>query len=243
MGKKYDIVIRRNLGGIGIWALGYDDGYGELWNLIEEKFSTEGALVLSDTIFDSGGPTHDYYNDENYMYTISVNETSNIFLSFTNLNLEPGYDTLWIYDGQDETSPLIDVFTGDTIPSMIYSSGNTLSLKFFSDVGITSSGWRAVYDTMPVSDLQNTPILTKLNVMPNPASKDVIIHIPMKFILAGHPVLGKVISSSGRTIQIFEIFPTDPSYKTDVSGWKKGIYIIELSNNSSQFYRSKLIIN
>lgn len=38
LGKKYDFVNSKKLGGIGIWALGYDNGHKELWNLLEEKF-------------------------------------------------------------------------------------------------------------------------------------------------------------------------------------------------------------
>jgi len=37
---KYDLAISKNLKGVGIWALGYDDGRNELWNLIEKKFAT-----------------------------------------------------------------------------------------------------------------------------------------------------------------------------------------------------------
>jgi len=40
LGLKYDFAINKNLKGIGIWALGYDDGRTELWNLIEKKFTT-----------------------------------------------------------------------------------------------------------------------------------------------------------------------------------------------------------
>jgi spore germination protein YaaH len=35
---KYDLVYRYDLGGIGIWALGYDGGYTELWDLLYESF-------------------------------------------------------------------------------------------------------------------------------------------------------------------------------------------------------------
>lgn len=35
---KYDFAIKKNLKGIGIWALGYDDSKTELWKLIERKF-------------------------------------------------------------------------------------------------------------------------------------------------------------------------------------------------------------
>ncbi len=35
---KYDLVNEYNLGGVGIWALGYDGGYTELWDLLYESF-------------------------------------------------------------------------------------------------------------------------------------------------------------------------------------------------------------
>ncbi|WP_299440730.1 glycosyl hydrolase family 18 protein [uncultured Aquimarina sp.] len=36
---KYDWIKNNKIGGVGIWALGYDDGYSELWDLLTEKFS------------------------------------------------------------------------------------------------------------------------------------------------------------------------------------------------------------
>lgn len=38
LGAKYDFIIDNELAGVAIWALGYDDGYNELWNVLEEKF-------------------------------------------------------------------------------------------------------------------------------------------------------------------------------------------------------------
>ena len=37
---KYDLVNQANLGGIAIWALGYDGEYPNLWQLLEQKFFT-----------------------------------------------------------------------------------------------------------------------------------------------------------------------------------------------------------
>ncbi|MDD3662208.1 MAG: hypothetical protein PHG63_04050, partial [Candidatus Dojkabacteria bacterium] len=45
-GAKYDFVLGRNLGGIGIWALGYDNGRSELWSTLQSKFSQEPFLVM-----------------------------------------------------------------------------------------------------------------------------------------------------------------------------------------------------
>jgi spore germination protein len=44
LAKKYDWVKKKKLGGIGIWALGYDNGYTELWELIAEKFAVKPEL-------------------------------------------------------------------------------------------------------------------------------------------------------------------------------------------------------
>ena len=35
---KYELAKQSNLAGIGIWALGYDEGYVELWKLLEKEF-------------------------------------------------------------------------------------------------------------------------------------------------------------------------------------------------------------
>ena len=43
LSKKYDFVIAKNIGGIGIWALGYDDGYNELWGALKEKIGIKSA--------------------------------------------------------------------------------------------------------------------------------------------------------------------------------------------------------
>ncbi|MBN1617991.1 glycoside hydrolase family 18 protein [Candidatus Dojkabacteria bacterium] len=46
LGAKYDFVKNKNLQGVGIWALGYDYGYNELWNTLRDKFSKEPFIVM-----------------------------------------------------------------------------------------------------------------------------------------------------------------------------------------------------
>lgn len=45
---KYDWIKKNKIGGVGIWALGYDNGYPELWNLLFDKFSQEQNGTLYD---------------------------------------------------------------------------------------------------------------------------------------------------------------------------------------------------
>lgn len=42
--KKFDLAIENNLGGVGMWALNYDGGRPELWELINTKFGETAGL-------------------------------------------------------------------------------------------------------------------------------------------------------------------------------------------------------
>jgi len=145
LGYKYDMVNRRDIAGIGIWALGYDNGYTELWDLIGEKFTDCAVVPCSDTIYDMGGPAHDHYDNEYYYYAIAPTNATNLSLSFNSFLLESGYDSLWIYDGQDTSSSLIGGYSGTTSPGIIHSTGNALCLEFYSDGATNESGWEAVW--------------------------------------------------------------------------------------------------
>jgi spore germination protein YaaH len=46
LSTKYDWIKNNKIGGVGIWALGYDNGYPELWNLLTEKFSQRQNTTL-----------------------------------------------------------------------------------------------------------------------------------------------------------------------------------------------------
>ncbi len=39
LAKKYDWILQNKLKGVGIWALGYDNGYPDLWKLLATKFA------------------------------------------------------------------------------------------------------------------------------------------------------------------------------------------------------------
>lgn len=43
MSIKYDFAKNKNLGGVGIWALGFDEGKQELWSTLKEKFGSKLA--------------------------------------------------------------------------------------------------------------------------------------------------------------------------------------------------------
>jgi hypothetical protein len=38
LSHKYQFAIDNQLSGVGLWALGYDEGYNELWGALSDKF-------------------------------------------------------------------------------------------------------------------------------------------------------------------------------------------------------------
>jgi spore germination protein YaaH len=143
--ERYDFVNQRDLLGIGIWALGYDDGYTELWQAIENKLTDCQVIACTDTIYDGGGPEMNYYDNENYTYTISPDLAAYVTLNFQSFTTEAGYDTLFIYDGPTTGSPLIGAYTGSASPGTVVSSGPSLTLRFKSDGATRAPGWMAVW--------------------------------------------------------------------------------------------------
>lgn len=159
MGRRFDLVNIRNIGGIGIWALGYDNGYTDFWDLIANKFSDCAEMPCSDTLWDLGGPTRNYYNNERFVYTIAPENASIVSLDFSSFSLEAGFDSLYVYDGLTVLAPLIGGYSGSTSPGIINSSGNALTIQFHSDGATTSTGWSAIW----ICSVDNLPPTTAID--------------------------------------------------------------------------------
>ena len=161
MNHRFNLVNIRDIGGIGIWALAYDDGYSDFWDLIADKFSSCAVIPCSDTIWDLGGPTRPYYPNEDFVYTIQPSNAVGVSLNFTQFNLESGYDSLWIFDGADINSPLIGGYSGTASPGTVSSSGNALTIKFHSDGATQNAGytavWNCITDNIPPATIVDAP--------------------------------------------------------------------------------------
>ncbi|MCU0432783.1 MAG: glycosyl hydrolase family 18 protein [Bacteroidia bacterium] len=158
MRSRFDMVNQRNLGGIGIWALGYDNGYMDYWNAIEDRLSSCAVVPCSDTIWDMGGPTRNYYDGESYTYTIAPAGAYRVQLVFSSFDVETNFDSLFLYDGPTAASPLIGSYTGTNSPGTIISSGSTLTLRLKSDNATTRPGYTAVWTCLADTIVPQTSI-------------------------------------------------------------------------------------
>ena len=56
MGKKFDYAKSKKLKGVGVWALGYDNGYEELWDVIDDRFASQEKIITNPINEQSGYP-------------------------------------------------------------------------------------------------------------------------------------------------------------------------------------------
>jgi len=145
--KRLEHVRRTGIAGIGIWALGYDNGYTELWNTMGDYLTDCYEDPCSGTIHDFGGPTRNYYDDENYTWTIAPPNASSLNIDFSIFDVELNYDYLYIYDGPDENATQIpgSPYTGTTAPLPFTTSSGSVTFKFTSDGATVTPGFLGSY--------------------------------------------------------------------------------------------------
>ncbi|MGM0480044.1 MAG: glycosyl hydrolase family 18 protein [Bacteroidota bacterium] len=165
LGERMDFINQRGLAGMGIWALGYDDGYNELWNEIEGHFTDCSAAPCTGTFYDAGGgPFKDYYNNENYSFTIAPENAVSLDISFSSFDLEQGFDYLYVYDGNDTNAPQIagSPFSGTAIPPNFNTSSGAVTFRFTSDGSTVAGGFEGTYtctidETDPLTTVDPAP--------------------------------------------------------------------------------------
>lgn len=135
----------------------------------------DGSEVLAQAcngfLFDAGG-NDDYPNNALSTLTLESPSNDNISLVFTSFEYAPG-DYIRIYDGPDIFSPLLGTYTGTNSPGTVISSGNSLTIREFTNGVNQRPGFEASWSCVEVST--ESPIQDRLQVWPNPATDQVRI--------------------------------------------------------------------
>lgn len=121
---------------------------------------------------DNGGITGNYSNNLDLTTTICPPIPGNLVsITFTSFDIEDGNDFLYVYDGISTTSPLIGIYTGTTIPTVITATNTTgcLTFRFKSNGSITNPGWASditcapqpclVPTNLSLSNITNTSVI------------------------------------------------------------------------------------
>ena len=118
------------------------------WNLYYKLINPNPQVVISTDssgIFtDIGGAFGDYSNDQRKLFAIHVDGADSIELNFSQFELEPDYDFMWIYNGNSVFSPLIGRWNTQS-PGNVIAKGEDLLVEFRSDCATTAPGWYATW--------------------------------------------------------------------------------------------------
>nr|XP_058952004.1 cubilin homolog isoform X2 [Pocillopora verrucosa] len=124
----------------------------EDWDNQDEALGCNETLTSVSGTFHSPNYPRNYPHGQYCSWKIKVNTTLRIRLTFKNfsLQIEKNTDQLYVYDGENETGKILDVFYGDHPPPKegIYSSSNSLFVIFKSNKNDSFAGFSAYYDTI-----------------------------------------------------------------------------------------------
>lgn len=105
--------------------------------------------TLVGSFTDGSSPAQDYPSGMNASWLINPqneqDSVTNLKIKFRTFNTDPS-DVLKFYDGPNASSPLLGEFSGDAIPSDIYSTSNQVFVTFSSSS--SAPGFKVQYESM-----------------------------------------------------------------------------------------------
>jgi Zn-dependent metalloprotease len=111
---------------------------------------TTTNLTSQSGTFADGSASYNYANNTSCYWLIQPTNTTAITLSFSAFNTELNYDGVIVYDGANNTAPVLGQFSGTSIPNTVTSTGGSMYVEFLSDPIVRGQGWTANYtSTVP----------------------------------------------------------------------------------------------
>ncbi len=120
--------------------------------------SNATVATCGGNFYDSGGPSGQYGNNQNYTMTfVPATQGDRLKFTFSQFSVEANsscsYDWLKIYDGPNTSAPLIGTYCGNNSPGVVTSTHATgaLTFEFHSDGSVIQDGWAAAISCEPYS--------------------------------------------------------------------------------------------
>jgi N-acetyl-anhydromuramyl-L-alanine amidase AmpD len=164
-----------------------------------------------------------YGDDERKIWVIRGPEMSTIQLNFSSFDLEPNYDFLWIYDGDNVYAPKIGRWNTRT-PGTVKASGNVMCVEFRSDCATTNTGWQASWKALSSEPIEpETPQepeqVLESSVTPNPTNGKFTVQSDSEGFsdVVVYDLYGNQMTPIIRFVKSVEI---------DASTWPSGVYVV-----------------
>ncbi|MEA3448959.1 MAG: C10 family peptidase [Bacteroidota bacterium] len=96
---------------------------------------------------DGSGPLYNYENDLECEWLIQPDDSvAKLNFELLSFKTQPG-DELIIYDGPDDTFPVLETFSGDVNPQSFESTADNMLVRFITNSSGTDEGWLLSYDS------------------------------------------------------------------------------------------------
>lgn len=102
------------------------------------------------TFTDGSGALGNYLDNSSCKWVIAPQGATQISINFTSFNTEATYDTVTVYNGPDDTFPVLATWWGNTLPATISTSVGigAMCVKFTTDSSTNYTGWSATYNSI-----------------------------------------------------------------------------------------------
>lgn len=106
-------------------------------------FANVPLLTNIGTVSDGSGNMN-YQDNLNCSWSIAPPFAATITATFNNFAVSPA-DSLYFYDGNSSSAPLLGAFSGSTLPAAITSVGGIMFVEFVTDGMTNAAGWEFDY--------------------------------------------------------------------------------------------------
>jgi hypothetical protein len=197
---------------------------------------TTTSLTAQSGTFTDGSASNNYANNTNCSWLIQPTNATAITLSFSAFNTELNYDGVIVYDGANNTAPVLGQFSGTSIPNTVTSTGGSMYVEFLSDPAVRGQGWTANYTSTITTGIDEALLKANFNFYPNPT--DGIFTVNSGF---ENPATIEIFDVLGK--QVLSTFKINKgANQIDASELSKGIYMIKFKIGAG-YHSERLVIN
>ncbi len=205
------------------------EGWSAYYTSTQNSYCNASVTTLTapSGTFSDGSGIDKYANNSQCAWLIQPTLANTISLSFSSFDTELDYDGVIVFDGANDTAPVLGQFTGTTLPSTVTSTGGSMYVLFLSDEALRSNGWDANYNSTTLSS-GDFELNDRIIVYPNPFTNQLTIeskepiHKVEIFNLLGQKVKNIVFNN-----------PTKNSVNIELSDLAQGNYIAKVTSELS----------
>lgn len=175
----------------------------------EERCAAYTTITAPEGTLGDGSGGGRYGNHTDCSWLIQPVEADYITIQFQQFATQSDKDWLHVYDGEDETAPLLGSFSGHLMPGEIVSSGGSVYLKFETDALGRDYGWELHFEAGINTSIHSDEVPAGWQIFPNPGEGHFNILFEQPLTSEAHvvvtDVLGRVLweqklpAGSGRT--------------------------------------------